>query len=76
MLLVVAELPEFGDADNPAFNEVTERYVEKGPEETGNTNIVSAVLVDYRIFDTFGEIVVLYSAVTGVLVVLEGSKKE
>ena len=76
MLLVVAELPTFGAADNPAFNEVTERYLEKGPEETRNTNIVSAVLVDYRAFDTFGEIIVLYTAVTGVLLVMEGSKKE
>lgn len=76
MLLVVAELPEFGVEDNPAFNEVSERYLEQGPEETENSNIVSAVLVEYRAFDTFGEITVLYTAITGVLLVMEGNKKE
>ncbi|OWZ83907.1 hydrogen gas-evolving membrane-bound hydrogenase subunit E [Natranaerobius trueperi] len=76
MFAVVTELPTFGEPDNPAFNEVTERYLEKGPEETENLNIVSAILVEYRAFDTFGEITVLFASITGVLAIMEGSKKE
>jgi multicomponent Na+:H+ antiporter subunit B len=43
-------------------NEVFSRYIEHGLEETGAVNIVAAVILDYRAFDTLGEIVVLFTA--------------
>ena len=33
LLITAAELPPFGSPDNPANNEVSERYIEKGQEE-------------------------------------------
>ena len=39
--------------------------VENGYEDTGALNLVSAVYLGYRAFDTFGETIVLLCAVTG-----------
>lgn len=82
LLLTVANLPAFGAANSPVHNEVMERYVEKGMEETGAVNVVAGVILDYRAFDTLGESHVLYTAATAVFILLffiraEGeSKKE
>lgn len=76
MLMTVAQLPAFGSADAPANNGVTERYVEKGMEETGAVNVVAGVILDYRAFDTLGESHVLYTAVTAVLILLLSSAAE
>lgn len=72
MLLVstAAELPPYGAADNPAHNEVAQRYIEKGMEETGAVNIVAGMILDYRAFDTLGESNVLFIAAVTVLTLL------
>ncbi len=70
LMYTVFRLPLFGSPDNPASNEVVERYVEKGLEETGAVNIVAGMILDYRAFDTFGESSVLFLAVTSVLILL------
>ncbi len=70
LLYTVYTLPEHGNALNPANNEVSERYIEHGVEETGALNIVSAMILDYRAFDTFGESVVLFTAVICVAMLL------
>ncbi|MCD5425367.1 MAG: hypothetical protein LRZ92_02760 [Methanosarcinaceae archaeon] len=43
--------------------------------ETGSFNIVTAILFDYRAFDTIGEATVLLTAITGCAAVLRGLKK-
>ena len=70
LLLTVAELPRFGDPANPANNIVSKRYVERGLEETGATNIVAGMILDYRAFDTFGESAVLFAAAIAVIMLL------
>ena len=70
LLLTVAKLPTYGSPDSPAHNEVMERYVEKGMEETGAVNVVAGVILDYRAFDTLGESHVLYTAATAVFILL------
>ena len=75
MLLVVSNLPTFGDPMDPANNEVMERYLEKGIEETGAINFVAGMILDYRAFDTFGESNVLFLAVICVLMLLKRDKK-
>ncbi|MCR4738912.1 MAG: hypothetical protein K5886_01470 [Lachnospiraceae bacterium] len=67
----VLYLPPVGAPDNPADNEVPTRYIEKGLEETGATNIVSGMILDYRAFDTFGESNVLFIATITVLILLK-----
>jgi multicomponent Na+:H+ antiporter subunit B len=74
LLLVVMELPLYGHPQNPARNEVVERYVEKGVEESGGYNLVSNILLDYRGFDTFLETTVIFSAVVAVTLTLASLK--
>ncbi|MEG0021187.1 MAG: hydrogen gas-evolving membrane-bound hydrogenase subunit E, partial [Oscillospiraceae bacterium] len=78
LLITVSFLPPYGAASNPANNEVSERYIEKGLEETGAVNIVAGMILDYRAFDTFGESCVLFVAASSVMLLLrkEKGKKE
>lgn len=70
LLMTVFYLPSIGDAHNPASNEVVERYIESGLQETGAVNIVTGMILDYRAFDTFGESNVLFIAACCVLILL------
>ena len=70
MLVTVSYLPRTGNASNPDNNEVSERYITKGLQETGAVNIVTGMILDYRAFDTFGESNVLFIATVTVLILL------
>lgn len=65
-------LPAFGDPASPASSHVSPRYIEQGKAETGATNIVTAVLADYRGYDTLGETVVIFAAGLGCLLIAGG----
>lgn len=69
LLLTVPALPAVGDASAPAFGPVTEFYLSDAADR-GIDNVVTAVLVVYRGFDTFGEIAVVFAAAVAVLAVL------
>ena len=64
------DLPTMGDPAAPASTHVSPRYIEKAVEETGATNMVTAVLADYRAYDTLGETVVIFTAGLACLLVL------
>ncbi len=64
------DLPAYGDPESPASQHVSPRMIEKGYEETGAKNLVTAVLVDYRSFDTLFEAVVILVAGLGAALVL------
>ena len=70
LLVTVANMPPFGNPDNPIHNEVSLRYVEQGLSETGATNTVAAMILDYRAFDTLGESIVLFTAVIFVIMLI------
>jgi len=70
LLYTVAELPTFGSPHNPTSNEVVAKYIESGLQDTGATNIVAGMILDYRAFDTFGESCVLFVAVCSVIILL------
>ena len=76
LLIGVADLPPFGEADKPVNNEVPQRYIEKGLQETGAVNIVTGMILDYRAFDTLGESHVLFIATCTVLILLRADGKE
>ena len=65
-----ADLPDRGDPDAPASNYVSPYYVEHVEEDIGTENVVSAVLADYRGYDTLGETVVIFTAGLAALLVL------
>ncbi len=76
LLFTVADMPPYGAADNPANNEVSARYIESGIQETGATNIVAGMILDYRAFDTLGESTVLFIAACSVLILLRIDRKK
>lgn len=64
------DMPHFGSADAPIHQHVAPRYINDSMEEIGVPNIVTSVLASYRAFDTFGEVVVIFTAGIGVLALL------
>ncbi len=76
LLITVSYLPPFGDPSNPVNNEVSQRYIEQGLEESGAVNIVAGIILDYRAFDTFGESAVLFVAFVSVMMLMQTSKTQ
>ena len=72
-----AEFPEFGSPVMDRFADApSNTYLRTGLEETGAANIVTAVLLDFRAYDTLGEATVLFCAVMGALTVLRRQAKK
>jgi len=75
-------MPKFGEprfagspgAPGPA---VSSDYLAKAANETGAANAVTAILLDYRAYDTLGEATVIFVSVLGAYVILRrvGRKK-
>jgi multicomponent Na+:H+ antiporter subunit B len=66
--ILVTVIPDF--AVPSALSGVGDFYTEDGVENTGSVNLVTAVVVAYRGLDTLGEVVVLFSASTAVVLIL------
>jgi len=60
----------------PDVSDMDDYIIENSQEETGSNNVVAAVLFDYRGLDTLGEATILFTAVTGVLLLLRASKRK
>jgi len=60
------ELPPFG---SPIMR-VAKEYIEQGLKKTGAANIVAAIILDFRGYDTLGEATILFTAVMGVLAII------
>ena len=54
---------------------MAERYLEHSEEETGSENVVTAMIIGYRGFDTLGESCVLFLAVSAVMILLLRDRK-
>lgn len=69
----VADLPAIG---NPIMK-MGAHYLANGLKDTGAANIVAAIILDYRGYDTLGEATVLLTSVVAVLIVArqQGRKK-
>ena len=76
LLTTICWLPEYGVADKPVNNEVPQKYIEDGVQDTGALNVVAGMILDYRAFDTFGESCVLFVAACAVLTLLQNVEKE
>ena len=66
------DMPEFGSASSPAQTHVAADYLKRTPHDTGVPNVVTAILASYRGYDTFGEVVVVFTAAIGVLILIGG----
>ena len=78
-LRVFHDFPAFGHsvldriADAPART-----YLAEGAAQTGSANIVTAILLDFRAYDTLGQLAVFFCAIVGALAILrrKARKKE
>ncbi len=59
-------LPLFGA---PEMN-VSDYYISNAMEQTGAANIVTSILLDFRAYDTLGEVTVLFTSIVGAIAVL------
>jgi len=59
----------------PSEKDMDQYIIDNTVEETGANNGVTAVVFDYRGFDTLGEATVLFTAVAGVILVFRRLKK-
>jgi len=70
MFYAIPDMPAYGDANSPANSYVGADYLERTGPDTHIPNVVTAVLASYRGYDTFGEVVVIFAAGLGVLLLL------
>lgn len=59
----------------PGSAKTDEYYLAHAQEETGANNVVTAIVFDYRGFDTLGEATVLFTAVLGTGLALRRTKR-
>lgn len=50
-------------------------YIDNGAADTGAANIVASIILDYRAYDTLGEVTVLFTAILGTVTVLRIKKQ-
>jgi multisubunit Na+/H+ antiporter MnhB subunit len=74
---VFETLPDFGTAVFTQDPEAaSQTYIEQGLNDTGATNIVSSVILDYRAYDTLGEATVLFTSIIGATALLRKKAKK
>ena len=70
LVAAVAGLPPHGSPSNPTYTHVSAYYLEHGAEEAGAENIVTDMIINYRGFDTNGEVTVIFTSLAAVFGVL------
>ena len=71
----VEDMADWGDPNSPANSHVSPKYIQEATEKTATPNIVTAVLADYRSYDTMGETVVVFTAAIGCVLMLRKKRK-
>ncbi len=74
LLYGTRDFPDWADPQSPTSTHVSPYYIEHGVEETHAPNLVTAVLGDYRSYDTMFETVVIYCAGMVVVSVLRRTR--
>lgn len=76
LLYAVVDMPVLGDPGAPANLHVAPHYLHESMREVGLPNVVTSVLASYRGYDTFGEVVVIFTAGIGVLALLGRGRRD
>ena len=71
----VLDFPDWGDPNSPASTHLSPHYIEKTIEETAVPNMVTAVLADYRAFDTMLETAVVFVAGIAIIAILRRRRR-
>ena len=64
------DMPPFGDPTAYIHQHVAPHYLEKSGAEIGLPNVVTSILASYRGYDTLGEVFVIFTAASGVLLII------
>lgn len=75
LIYSIEGLPDWGDPDSPASTHVSPEYIQDALEKTATPNMVTAVLADYRGYDTMGETAVIFTAGIGCVLILRKKRK-
>lgn len=75
LLYGTMDFPAFGDPQSPGATHLSAYFIEQSVAETHVPNVVTAVLGDYRGYDTMFETVVIYCAGLAVFSVLRRKEK-
>ena len=76
LLWAAQDFPKWGDVESPASKSpVSSHFIGNTGVDTEVPNMVTAVLADYRGFDTMFETVVVFIAGMAVIAILKGSTK-
>lgn len=76
LLFGTRDFPAWGDPQAPASIYLSPEYIERAVEQTHVPNIVTAILGDYRGYDTMFETVVIYCAGMAVVSILRRNREE
>ena len=71
----IEDMPDWGDPNSPASTHVSPKYIQEALEKTATPNMVTAVLGDYRGYDTMGETAVIFTAGIGCILMLRKKRK-
>ncbi|MFA5146761.1 MAG: hydrogen gas-evolving membrane-bound hydrogenase subunit E [Candidatus Omnitrophota bacterium] len=63
--LSIKEMPPFGEPEM----RVGKMYIAEAQARTGALNVVSAIASNFRVYDTLGEVAIIFTAVVGVLAI-------
>ena len=75
-VIAIFQMPTDPTTSAPAYNDVVMYYINQAPMETNASNLIAAILADYRGFDTLGETIVLFVSVVAVGSVLRTTKAD
>ena len=75
LLYATQDFPQWADPVSPASLHLSPHYIQKSMEETSVPNVVTAVLADYRGFDTMFETTVIFCAGVACFMLLRISRQ-
>ena len=70
------DMPKWGDPHSPASSHVSPYYLQHSIEDTATPNVVTAILADYRGYDTLGETAVVFTAGMACILLLRRGRKK
>ncbi|MGB7345926.1 MAG: DUF4040 domain-containing protein [Pirellulaceae bacterium] len=75
LLYAADDFPSFGTPDSPPNVHVSTEYIKNSFTESGSSNVVTSVLMDYRAFDTLIETCVIFTAGIACALLLRRDRK-
>jgi multicomponent Na+:H+ antiporter subunit B len=76
LAIAAVDFPDWGDPESPASTHLSPHFITESFKETAVPNMVTAVLADYRGFDTMFETAVIFTAGIAVVLILRRRRWE